>query len=163
MIEVLARSFAEEYNRHDDLVCSPETPSVRLLTFQDNEFEMLLREILDNAFKFSVAGEKVTISGSMLADHYVLRISDQGRGMSDGNIRDIGVFEQFGRNFHEQQGIGLGLTLAQLISGLNGYDFKISRNSGPGITVSIGFPVRPNPEQSGEDSGPFGDTNPSPS
>jgi len=43
-------------------------------------------------------------------------VKDQGRGFSTEHINKIGAYMQFDRKMHEQQGLGLGLTIARRLT-----------------------------------------------
>jgi len=75
----------------------------------------IVAELADNAFKFSKAGQKVTLSLRRADPEVVLEIGDSGRGMTAAQIADVNAFRQFERAFFEQQGSGLGLVLVRSI------------------------------------------------
>ncbi len=72
----------------------------------------LVEELLDNALKFSCAGTPVTVSSVRENNFFILSICDQGRGMTTRQVDDVGAYQQFERKLYEQQGSGLGLTIA---------------------------------------------------
>lgn len=72
----------------------------------------LVEELLDNALKFSCAGTPVTVSSVLENNFFILSICDQGRGMTTRQVADVGAYQQFERKLYEQQGTGLGLTIA---------------------------------------------------
>src|SRR5262249_33637132 len=78
-------------------------------------FTKLVEELIDNAFKFSAPGTVVRVVGKLEGAHYILAISDHGRGMGEEQIAQIGAYAQFDRQNREQQGSGLGLTIARRI------------------------------------------------
>lgn len=75
-------------------------------------------ELTGNALRFSSPGQPVTVTGSARAGRYTITIADQGPGMTAEECRSFGPFVQFGRAKREQQGLGLGLTIAQSVAEL---------------------------------------------
>ena len=104
-----------------------------------NNFEKILIELLDNAFKFSQAGTPVRITTTVNGNLCILSITDQGCGMTKEQIANIGAYMQFERRKHEQQGTGLGLTIAYLLTQLEGGVLSIDSKPEQGTTISIVF------------------------
>lgn len=98
-------------------------------------------ELIDNAFKYSPQGSKVVISSQMTDSEWVFTIQDHGRGMNDQQIANIGAFIQFERQFYEQQGMGLGLSLAKTLVEFYGgkIDIQSQENVGTNLCISIPF------------------------
>jgi two-component system, sensor histidine kinase and response regulator len=103
--------------------------------------QKIVEELVDNAFKFSVSGDTVTVKAGVEGDHYVLHISDEGRGMTEEEIGTIGAYVQFNRAVYEQQGLGLGLVIARQLVELHGGDFAIESVPDEGTTVTARFPL----------------------
>src|SRR5262249_26603871 len=93
------------------------------------------------AFKFSTAGTPVRVSSSTDPIYYALTIEDRGVGMEPDQVARIGAYTQFNRKTHEQQGSGLGLTLARRITELHGGKFNVQSQRGLGTIVSLRLPV----------------------
>ncbi|MEA5468027.1 response regulator [Spirulina sp. 06S082] len=101
----------------------------------------LLEELIDNAFKFSDPGTPVTIISSVTGDRFLLSVQDKGRGMTAEQIDKIGAYLQFERRIYEQQGSGLGLTIAKRIAQL--HDGNLSIESVPHYytIVRVSLPI----------------------
>ena len=69
----------------------------------------------------------------------MLKITDQGRGMTREQIENIGAYMQFERERYEQQGSGLGLIIARLLTQLNDGELRIESVPNQGTTVTIVF------------------------
>lgn len=87
--------------------------------------ERLLREIVDNAFKFSDRGTPILVKVNSTNPQFELIVKDHGRGMTTEQIRDIAPHMQFERKMYEQQGTGLGLAIVKKISDLYGGTLQI--------------------------------------
>ena len=102
----------------------------------------VLDEILDNAFKFSASGDRVTVTGEAANGFYRWRIEDHGRsGTSIDMLESRGLFIQFDRKTNEQQGAGMGLHVVEKLCLNHGGKLKFSPTPGGGITAEILLPI----------------------
>jgi len=133
-----ARTIAERWKRTADLQL--ELRPGMLAVIPDN-FQKIVEELVDNAFKFSEAGSRVRIFAGVMGQTYSLHIVNTGRGMTAEQIAHIGPHVQFEREIYEQQGAGLGLVIAKRLTELNGGQFSIASVPGQDTKVSISFPA----------------------
>lgn len=138
LVESEARRLAEEAKRAGDLFL--EIAAVDVAVSQDY-FVKLTGELIHNGFKFSSAGRPVRVSFTRSGDFAILQVSDQGRGMSADQITKIGAFMQFDRKTHEQQGLGLGLTIARRIAEIHNGVLTVQSELGAGTTVTVKLPA----------------------
>jgi two-component system sensor histidine kinase/response regulator len=104
-----------------------------------NHFEIIISNILDNAFKFSKKGDPVLIK--VVTDETFVHISvcDIGIGIDGMTKKNIEAFTQFNRDIMEQQGLGLGLiTAIKLIAFYSG-EISCSLNNEKGTCVKLSF------------------------
>jgi signal transduction histidine kinase len=94
-------------------------------------------ELVQNAFKFSQPGSKVSVTLNQDGDMVTLTVADCGRGLSTDHITKIGAYMQFDRKMHEQQGLGLGLSIARRLTILHGGTLTIKSEQGAGTTVTV--------------------------
>jgi signal transduction histidine kinase len=119
-----------------------EDVSIRIapcsIAIRGEDLSRIVEELVDNSCKFSRQGTPVTVE--LNADGRLV-ITDQGRGMTPEQIKQIGAFKQFERKQNEQQGLGLGLVLVQKL--LAGYQLELSLTSNPGkgTMAQIEFPA----------------------
>jgi two-component system sensor histidine kinase/response regulator len=97
-------------------------------------------ELVQNAFKFSDPGTPVRVTSSEAFNAVVLSVSDRGRGFSTEQIVQIGAYMQFERKINEQQGLGLGLTIAKRLVELHGGALSIEGKKGEGATIVAKLP-----------------------
>jgi signal transduction histidine kinase len=97
-------------------------------------------ELVQNALKFSEPGSPVRVTLADLPNAVIFSVSDQGRGFSTEQIRRIGAYMQFDRKMHEQQGQGLGLTIAKRLMELHGGTFSIQGQKSSGTTITAKLP-----------------------
>jgi two-component system sensor histidine kinase/response regulator len=101
----------------------------------------LIEELLDNAVKFSAPGTPVIISTTISSDRFILSVRDKGRGMTPEQIDKVGAYLQFERKIYEQQGSGLGLTIARCIARLHGGQLSIESVPHHYTIVRVAFPL----------------------
>ncbi|MBE9101571.1 hybrid sensor histidine kinase/response regulator [Vacuolonema iberomarrocanum] len=139
LIETSAALKASATSRMDDLSCDIED---KLVALNSTHLQWIIDELMDNALKFSSVGTPITVKSQV--DHqFHLFICDQGRGMTPEQINQIEAFIQFERKTYEQQGIGLGLKIAQKVTELYGGKFLISSHYQKGTDVHITLPLAP--------------------
>jgi signal transduction histidine kinase len=108
----------------------------------------LLRQLLDNAWKFSAPRERVEVrvEGERDGDRLRLRIRDQGIGF-DMQYMDK-LFQPFQRLHGTDQGAGagFGLAIAQCIAHRHGGRIHAESQSGGGSVFHVELPVGSDPE-----------------
>ncbi len=101
---------------------------------------VLLRNLGDNALRYSPDGTKVQISVQALSEGVVLQVDDGGPGMTDTEIARLG--ERFFRVLGSGQvGSGLGWSIVKRISSGFGAQLQVGRSSTlGGLAVSVLWP-----------------------
>ncbi|GAB4516241.1 MAG: response regulator [Anaerolineae bacterium] len=138
LIQTITHDVADKAERTADLKVSTE-PAI--LNISDENFNKIIWELVENAFKFSRTGSDVKVDACVDGKNYVITISDQGRGMSAEDIADIGAYVQFNRALHEQQGLGLGLIIALRLTEMHNGSFAIQSVVNQGTTITLRFPL----------------------
>src|SRR4029079_17725071 len=137
LIEEHAREQAELAKRPQDLTL--ELANVAL-PISDEYLSKVVEELVQNAFKFSSANSPVHVKLTEADNTVTLSVSDVGRGFSTEHITKVGAYMQFDRKLHEQQGLGLGLTIVRRLTELHGGTLAIQSEKGVGTVVTIKFP-----------------------
>jgi CheY-like chemotaxis protein len=106
--------------------------------------ERMLRNFLDNAFKYSLAGEielKVTCQDGMAT----LCVSDQGVGMEPEDLAQAcnAFFRGRSAAVAEAEGIGLGLAISRHMADLMQVELQLESKPGVGTRVSLHLPLAP--------------------
>jgi len=138
LVEREARRIAEEAKRPADLQLQLSPVAAPI---SEEYFAKLIGELTHNGFKFSKAGTPVIVTLSAGADATVLSVKDHGRGMTADQITKVGAFMQFDRKTHEQQGLGLGLTIARRLAEIHGGTLTLESEFGVGATAWVKFPL----------------------
>jgi two-component system, sensor histidine kinase and response regulator len=137
-IQSIAYEIAGENKRLEDLKLAIESAAPHV---QQDHFEVMIREIIENAFKFSSIGDVVSIYASIDKNSYVIQVTDDGRGMKAKQVKDVNGFMQFERDEQEQQGTGLGLTIAMRLAQISSGSIAIDSQESAGTEVSIRLPL----------------------
>jgi signal transduction histidine kinase len=119
-------------------------PDRAVLARVDKERVVLaLRNIIDNAVKYSPAGGDVVCSIDHVEGMAHVRVTDHGMGIA---VEDRGrLFTRFGRvlttaNSHIP-GIGLGLYFSREVARSHGGDVALVDGNGPGSTFELSLPI----------------------
>ncbi len=146
LIEKAARAIATQVNRPTDLILELVDVTVPMA---EEYLAKIVDELVQNAFKFSKAGTQVYVKLDEAFNMAVLSVSDQGSGFSTEQIARIGAYMQFDRRMHEQQGLGLGLTIAKRLVALHGGTLSIESTKEQGATIIAKMPKTRPVEQNG--------------
>ncbi len=134
IIASIARKKADQCDRSGDLeMCIVPAE----LSITDEHLSKIVTELLDNALKYSPKGSKVVLQTEVSDQQWLFTLQDYGRGMTEAQIAAVGAYMQFERQFYEQQGIGLGLAIAQSLVELYGGKFDIYSDGKEGTRITI--------------------------
>ena len=101
---------------------------------------VLLRNLLDNAIKYSPPGSLVRLQAAATAEHIVISVEDSGPGVNDEDYQRLS--QRFFRcvdTAASVEGSGLGLSIVQRIISLHGAELDFSRSTLGGLKVSLRF------------------------
>lgn len=129
---------AEQYKRLSDIKVDINNANVKI---GEKYFLKIVEELIDNALKFSEMGSTIIVNSFSSGSSYILEFQDKGRGMTTEEVSQIGAYVQFERNFYEQQGNGLGLSIVKKILALHKGDFKIISEKNSYTKVVITLPI----------------------
>jgi two-component system sensor histidine kinase CiaH len=113
------------------------------LNIDADKVRTVLRNLLENAFKYSLPDSRAVEISCAQSDHsVVIRVSDDGPGIP---IEDAaGLFEPFFRVDRSRSkktgGYGLGLSICKRIMEAHGGDIVFQNNPGRGASFVLTFP-----------------------
>lgn len=128
--------------------------NLRQVIADENKFQQILINLLDNAAKYSLEESPILIEAQMSGnfDSVNIRISDFGKGISRENIKKI--FEKFKRIENhltrKAQGSGLGLYIVKSLTEKMNGTINVESEEGKGSTFILSLPAAIYAEQSGK-------------
>lgn len=122
------------------------------------QISQVLRNIIDNAIKYSPAGSKLRIATYALRKEVYVSIQDSGQGIPEEDVPH--VFDRFYKveKAHtptKQSGTGLGLSIVKRIIDQHGQTITLKsvRGKGSNFTFTLKRAPSPNRRQSAQDGG----------
>lgn len=103
--------------------------------------EIVIRNLLTNALKFTNANDKITVALEEEDNFYTISISDQGIGMTEAGLSKL-----FGNDFystsgtHQEKGTGLGLLISKELVKKNKGEIWAKSQIGSGSTFCFTLP-----------------------
>lgn len=135
-----ARRQAELLERQADLELTVRDTPVPM---SEEYLGKVVDELVQNALKFSSAGRRVRVELTETPAALTLSVIDHGRGFSTDQTAKVGAYMQFDRKLHEQQGLGLGLSIARRLTELHGGTLAIQSEKNHGTTIQVRLPKTP--------------------
>jgi len=133
------RSVGERLSSHRVKV---EQSGDSLSIFADRELTLqALKQLLDNASKYSPAGSFIQIEARELDGFVSISVRDQGQGLTD--LEQRRVFDKFYRVRRDRsgvQGTGMGLAIAKEIAEAHGGSVTVESRFGEGSEFTITVP-----------------------
>jgi signal transduction histidine kinase len=99
--------------------------------------ERILRNLIDNALKYTPAGGRVRAALQHQGPRVRLTVEDTGVGIAHDELQRI--FQRFyrGDRSRSQRGFGLGLSLARSFVRAHGGEISVSSTPGRGTTFTV--------------------------
>lgn len=147
-----AQATAARYQRENDLVLNLTASQVAI---DADNLATVIDQLLDNAFKFSKAGSKVSVETRERGDRVEILVLDFGRGIPPGALDKLGgAFMQFDRPDQQQEGSGLGLAIATRLIRLHGGTITFKSRPRVETLVEVTLPLAPAPDADEDDNTP---------
>ena len=116
-----------------------DIPDLPAATVDRRYFERAVANLLQNAFKFTPAGGKVTLKAESGAIEIIISVEDNGPGISK---EDIGrVFDKYYRGTASTKGVGLGLMIVNAVAKAHGGRVSVQSEPGKSTTFRIYLPL----------------------
>lgn len=133
----------EIYNENKEWKARQGDISIELaaaaIPIQHDHFKFIIKELIENASKFSDSGTKIKLTGKAENEFYKITVEDDGYGFEDWQIKKIDMFEQFDRKKYQQNGNGLGLITIKNMMQLYGGKMNIEsvKESNTKVVISL--------------------------
>ncbi|MEQ1884794.1 MAG: ATP-binding protein [Bryobacteraceae bacterium] len=138
MENVLREKRPELAERSVTIDVSPDLP---VLSVDPELLGMALRQLIDNAVKYSGANSVLEISAHCADEQVILTIRDHGRGIPETEL--LHIFEKFYRGKQSSgkvSGAGLGLAIARTVVDAHGGRIWAESRLGEGSAFHIALP-----------------------
>lgn len=139
LLEIVRQNMATRYGDAPRLqwTSCPDLPAVM---GNPNDLMIAIKQILDNAYRFTPADGEITFSASVKEKEIWLEVCDAGPGIPAEKLPHI--FETFWRQdeAHNTPGLGLGLPIAQKIISRHGGEIEVESKIGAGTIFRIILP-----------------------
>ncbi len=123
-----------------------DAPLPALIAADDALTGVLIRNLIDNALRYSPDGAQVSLSVACADGKVALQVDDSGPGLPDAELARLG--ERFFRSLGTaQSGSGLGWSIVRRIAEVYQAQVKVSRSDPGGLRVQVVWPVAPDQRQ----------------
>lgn len=138
LMEPAIQDMALEMKRNDDLMINLENANLKLPA---DLLKNAVLEVVENAFLFSPKRSAVRVVGGKENKHYIITVRDEGLGMTQDQITNIGAYKKYQEDLENKSGVGLGLINAKKIAEIFGGNILIKSSLGMETTVRLTFPL----------------------
>ncbi len=141
VIERVLRTLEEPLDRKD-LKISIEGAESLIVTADERSLELIFRNILSNAIKYSYRGGRIQVSLASAEGQGIVTITDEGPGMSPERLQTVreSLYNKSLPGTEEEKGTGLGLGLVKEFIAKNGGAMEIESEKRKGTTFRLAFP-----------------------
>jgi signal transduction histidine kinase len=140
MVQYLVTDLEHRTSKHRFLIDFP--PDFPVVEADPHRVEQVLRNLLDNAVKYSLQGGIVVIRGKAQENQVLISVADQGIGIAPEHLNRL--FEKYFRvrssTNHHIVGSGLGLPIARAIVEAHGGRIWAESRVGEGSTFTFTLP-----------------------
>jgi cell cycle sensor histidine kinase DivJ len=124
-------------------------PDLPEMSADKRALKQVLLNLLSNAIKFTDRDGQVTVSAQVELGRMVITVEDNGIGISDSDLPQLGnpFFQARSAYDRRHDGTGLGLSIVKGLVALHGGDVKISSALGKGTRIAIMLPMNCEPSR----------------
>jgi signal transduction histidine kinase len=140
LVSPIVQMMDRTSDRHPLILTAPDTPV--MVTADADRLQRVLENLINNAIKYSPDGGTVDVSVTSEGDRAVLRVRDQGVGVSTEALPRI--FDRLYRAPEASRhapGLGLGLSIAAQIVARHGGTIEAEAADGGGSVFTVGLPL----------------------
>jgi signal transduction histidine kinase len=145
-LDALVREEIERYSDHAQeagVALSVEATKPTTVSGSARDLSLLIRNLIDNAVRYTPPGGTVEVRTSADGDHVSLEVADDGVGIPTRDLPRI--FERFYRvdraRSRETGGTGLGLAIVRHVAENHGGTVSVTSELGAGTTFTVRLPT----------------------
>lgn len=140
-LQTIVLGFKGEFETRNIFLLFKFDSRVNIISFDTNQCEIIVNNLLMNAYKFSNPGSTVTLSTQLAEKEGFVRIEiiDEGTGISDEDFPKL--FTRFQRGNHNIEGCGIGLSYAKQLVEMHGGYIDARNNKEKGVTFCFTLPI----------------------
>lgn len=117
-------------------------PSLPVIRADEERFRQVVLNLMNNAFKFTPTGGKITLRAKEEGANLVVEVQDNGRGIGKEDQKLLfEPYRSLGSDKEHLSGLGLGLSLAKKLVELHGGQIWVESKKGRGSTFGFSLPV----------------------
>ena len=131
--------YTERARRENKTLLYEEPAGVIAVYADRNRLRQVFINILDNAIKYSDAGDAVTVKLTAEGGNAEISVTDTGIGIAPEELPK--VKDRFYKGKSTRRGSGIGLAVADEIINMHGGSLKLRSRKGEGTTVTITLPL----------------------
>lgn len=140
--EALTKSLRIEHNlaAKKEITMQVEVAGKIAIIADPNMFQLVLRNLVGNAIKFTNSGGRIDVRATVKDDHCLISVQDTGLGIDDvqkDKLFKLKASSTYGTN--NEKGIGLGLLLCKEFTELQGGTISFESTKGVGSTFLLCF------------------------
>lgn len=102
---------------------------------------LAVHNLLDNAFKYTRPGDRITLSVEVVEDDVLIRVQDTGIGIPQADLPLVGEELYRGGNTEHIPGDGIGLAVVNAVIAHHDGTMNLDSSLGEGTTVTLRLPL----------------------
>lgn len=133
----------EQMAAEKNIALKTNIPEVAIAFVDQNAYATIIRNLIDNAIKFTPEGGTVTLKATEHASEMLLEVKDSGVGIPKEKLTKLFELQKqkSTQGTAGEQGTGLGLSLVKDLVALNKGRIKVLNQSQQGTTFVLAFPI----------------------
>ena len=143
-VEMIINHFRERYSESSITLRTHDCDNTIQVMTHIRLLEIMLTELFDNAIKYSLPPQSVSVTMTMHKNEVIMTITDNGYGIPQTTLETLFKVFQRGQNEMElgsKRGLGIGLGLVKMCNdAMNGY-IEVQSNIGKGTSFIISLPI----------------------
>jgi signal transduction histidine kinase len=141
-IEYIKKQFSLRAWRQNINFSVKVQDNMSLVLLDENRIKQVLNNLLDNAFKFTQEGGRVTLKAFIRDENLIVIVGDTGIGIPEDELPK--VTEKFFKGKSDKCSNGIGLSICKEIVLLHGGKIEITSELVKGTEITLTIPVEDN-------------------